>query len=232
MTETTTRTEVVFAPSELVLLLGEQFAGPGSMAKGKEELLSGAGTVATNDLGDAVMLVALLSLEQAGLIRLEQRARKALFGLMTKQIVVAVRTGSPRPWPAGSIEPRLLAAVGAAEAEVADVIYDFFGENVGWPRSALLEEVKKGLVGRGLVERQETTKLKVFTTVTHSLPETTRGLLRAQSAEGLKVLVRAAEGKNGGAFIKALRKQIDGGFARRKEVSGGDSDGDGPDFSD
>ena len=226
MTETTTTPTAVFAPSELVLLFGERFAGQGSMAKGKEELLTGAGTVATNDLGEAALLVALLSLEEAGLLRLEQRSVRWLLGLLTRKTVFAVRTGSPRPWPAGSIEPRLFAALGSGEMDVEDLVYHFFGDDAGWPKQYLLEMIKQGLVGRGLVQREEVKKMKVFTSTRDTLPESTRALLAGQSPDAARALVRAAEGRDGGEFIKALRKRIDAGFSRRTERSAGDNDGD------
>lgn len=219
----TLSTTSTFAPSELVLLFGDRFAGPGSAAKGKEELLTGAGTVATNDLGENVLVAAFLALEEAGLLRLEQRTRKALFGLLKSQTVFAVPTGTGHAWSAGSIEARLLAAVGRGETEVEDVVYAFFGDDQGWPRAWVLEQVKEGLLDRGLLGREEVKKMKIFTSTRYTLPEPTREMLRGESADGVQALLRAAEGRGPG-FLAALRKRIGAGLSRRTERSSGDGD--------
>lgn len=217
MAETST-SSTTFAPSELVLLFGDRFAGPGSKMKGKEELLSGAGAVATDDLAESVLLVGLLSLEQAGLIRLESRINKSLFGLIKRPTVFAVATGAGRTWPVGSIEPRLLAALGGGEADVSDVVYRFFGEDHPSPGGGLLTMVKVALVDRGLLEREVTKKLKIITTVTFRLPDATRELLRGESPDAALALLRAAEGR-GPEFLATLRKRLDNGLGRRVESS-------------
>lgn len=225
MSDTSVST-TTFTPSELVLLLGERFAGPGSMGKGKEELLTGAGTVATNDLGETVVLVALLALEQAGQIRLEPRTKKVLFGLMNRQTMVAVPTGRTQPWPAGTVEQRLLAAVGPAETTVSDMVYHILDSDVAWPRQQVLEEIKTGLAQRGLVAREEVKKLKIFTSYKFTLPEATREMLGSGSDEPAQALLRAA-GQRDAEFMKLLRKQIDTGLDLRTE-----SRSDSSDFSD
>ena len=198
-------------------------AGPGSAASGREELLTGAGAVAVNDLGESVLVAAFLVLEEAGLLRLEQRTRKAFFGLLRSRTVFAVPTGTGIEWPAGSIEARLLAAVGRGETEGDDVVYAFFGDDQGWPRAWVLEQVKGGLLDRGLLGREEVKKLKVLTSVRYTLPEPTREMLRGESAEGVHSLLRAAEGRGPG-FLAALRKRIGAGLSRRTERSSGDRD--------
>lgn len=215
MAETSTPS-TTFAPSELVLLFGDRFAGPGTRTKGKEELLSGAAVVAADDLAGSVLLVALLSLEQAGLIRLEARVRKSLFGLVKRPTVFAVATGAGRIWPAGSIEPRLLAALAGGEADVSDVVYRFFGEDHPSPGTGLLTMAKVALVDRGLLERGVVTKLKILTTVTFRLPDATRELLRGESPDAALALLRAAEGR-GPEFLATLRKRVSNAFARRTE---------------
>lgn len=214
----TSTTSTTFAPSELVLLFGDRFAGPGGRSKGKEELLSGSGVVAPGDLAESVLLVGLLALEQAGLIRLEPRIKKSLFGLIKRPTVFAVATGAGRTWPVGSIEPRLLAALGGGEADVSDVVYRFFGEDHPSPSGGLLTMVKVALVDRGLLEREVTKKLKIITTVTFRLPDSTRELLRSESPDAALALLRAAEGR-GAEFMATLRKRIDNGLGRRIESS-------------
>lgn len=211
-----TTAATTFAPSELVLLFGDRFAGPATMTTGKEELLSGTGTVAADDVAESVLLVALLSLEQAGLVRLEPRVKKSLFGLVKRPTVFAVATGAGRTWPVGSIEPRLLAALAGGEADVSDVVYRFFGEDHSSPGAGLLTMVKVALVDRGLLEREVVTKLKIITTVTFRLPDTTREMLRGESPDAALALLRAAK-ERGPDFLATLRKRVSNGLTRRVE---------------
>ncbi|HEX2093987.1 MAG TPA: hypothetical protein VHG28_16410 [Longimicrobiaceae bacterium] len=79
MSEVQAAVEAVrFTPTELVLLHGDRFAGEAGMLRGKEELLTGAGKVSADQLAEAVLAALLLGSEQAGGIRLEARAKKAL----------------------------------------------------------------------------------------------------------------------------------------------------------
>ncbi|HEX8359536.1 MAG TPA: hypothetical protein VF613_05490 [Longimicrobium sp.] len=205
-----------FAPSELVLLLGDRFAGPGSFTQGKEELLAGSGTVAQNELAQNVLVVALLAMEQAGEIRIAQEKKKALLGLMTRQTVVAEATGSRAAWPAGSLEGELRETINGSRPEVWDVVARWLGNDMRSPEGYVLDRVKRGLVGRGLVQREEKRTMKIFTSHSDSLPDATRTLLAGQSPDALlRLLKDGARGET----VDLLRKQVAKALNLRTESS-------------
>jgi len=203
-----------FAPSELVLLLGDRFAGAGSFTQGKEELLTGAATVAQNELAREVLTVALLAMEHAGEIRIAVEKRKALLGLTTRQALVAEATGSRAAWPAGSLEGELREAIGGSASEVYDVVHRWLGNDMASPERHVLDRVKRGLVGRGLVHREEKRTLKVFVSHTDTLPDATRSLLAAESPDALLGLLRAP-GRT--EVVELIRKQVTKALNHRTE---------------
>ncbi len=205
-----------FAPSELVLLHGGRFAGPGSFTQGKEELLTGAGTVAQNELAQNVLVAALLAMEQAGEIRITQEKRKALLGLMSKQTVVAEATGSRAAWPAGSLEGELRETINGSRPEVWDVVSRWLGNDMSSPEGYVLDRVKRGLVGRGLVQREEKRTMKIFVSHSDSLPDATRTLLAGESPDALLGLLR--DGARG-EMVDLLRKQVAKALNLRTESS-------------
>src|SRR3954452_20348415 len=95
---------VSLTPSEEALFYADQLVPRGSMLKGKEDALLVEGSVALNPLADLLFSVAILALEKAGTVRLEHVQKKALFGLMKKQVVEAHRAGAQAPFPAGTLE--------------------------------------------------------------------------------------------------------------------------------
>jgi hypothetical protein len=203
-----------FSPSELVLLLGERFAGAGSFTQGKEELLTGAATVSQNELAREVLTVALLAMEQAGEIRIINEKRKALLGLTTREALVVEATGSRAAWPAGSLESELRDTIAAFRAEVYDVVYRWFGNDMDSPERHLLDRVKRGLVGRGLVQREEKRTLKIFVSHDDTLPDATRSLLAAESPDALLGLLRAP---GRAEVVELIRKQVTKALNRRTE---------------
>jgi hypothetical protein len=205
-----------FAPSELVLLFGDRFAGAGSFTQGKEELLTGTGTVARNELAQSVLAVALLAMEEVGEIRMTQEKRKALLGLTSKQTVVAEATGSRAAWPAGSLEGELRETINGSRPEVWEVVSRWIGTDMKSPESYVLDRVKRGLVGRGLVQREEKRTMKIFVSHTDSLPDATRSLLAGESPDAL---VGLARGGARGEMVDILRKQVSKALNLRTESS-------------
>jgi hypothetical protein len=206
--------ESTFAPSELVLLLGDRFAGAGSFTQGKEELLTGGATVALNELAREVLTGALLAMEHAGEIRIAVEKRKALLGLTTRQALVAESTGSRAAWPAGCLESDLRETIAASRSEVYDVVYGWLGNDMASPERHVLDRVKRGLVGRGLVKREEKRTLKVFVSHNDTLPDATRSLLAAESPDALLGLLRAP---GRGEVVELIRKQVAKALNRRTE---------------
>lgn len=209
-----TATSTVFAPSELVLLFGDRFVGEGSFTRGREELLTGAGTVAQADLAREVLTLALLAMEHSGEIRIFRETRKALLGLVKREAVVAEATGSRAAWPAGSLEGELRETINGSRPEVSDVVYRWLGNDMGSPEKFVLDRVKRGMVGRGLVHREERRTLKVFVSHADSLPEATRALLASQSPG---VLLELAGGAGRGEVVELIRKQVTRALNQRTE---------------
>jgi hypothetical protein len=203
-----------FSPSELVLLLGEHFAGAGNFTQGKEELLTGAATVSQNELAREVLTVALLAMEQAGEIRIINEKRKAMLGLTTRQALVAEATGSRAAWPAGSLEGELRDTIATSRSEVYDVVYRWLGNDMDSPERHVLDRVKRGLVGRGLVQREEKRTLKIFVSHDDSLPDATRSLLAAESPDALLGLLRAP---GRAEVVELIRKQVTKALNRRTD---------------
>ncbi|HEY0155022.1 MAG TPA: hypothetical protein VGB92_23630 [Longimicrobium sp.] len=205
---------VSFSPSELVLLLGDHFAGAGSFTQGKEELLTGAATVSQNELAREVLTVALLAMEHAGEIRIADEKRKALLGLTTRQALVVEATGSRATWPAGSVEGELRDTIAASRSEVYDVVYRWLGNDMDSPERHVLDRVKRGLVGRGLVQREEKRTLKIFVSHDDTLPDATRSLLAAESPDALLGLLRAP---GRAEVVELIRKQVTKALNRRTD---------------
>jgi hypothetical protein len=201
-----------FAPSELVLLFGDRFVGEGSFTRGKEELLTGAGTVAQDDLAREVLTLALLAMEHSGEIRIVRQTRKALLGLMKRETVVAEATGSRAAWPAGSLEGELRETINGSRPEVSEVVHRWLESDMVSPEKHILDRVKRGMVGRGLVQREERRTLKVFVSHADSLPDATRALLAAESPDTLLGLAR-------GEVAELVRKQVSRALVQRTESS-------------
>lgn len=201
-----------FAPSELVLLFGDRFVGEGSFTRGKEELLTGAGTVAQSDLAREVLTLALLAMEHSGEIRIVRETRKALLGLMKRETVVAEATGSRAAWPAGSLEGELRETINGSRPEVSEVVYRWLQCDMESPEKHILDRVKRGMVGRGLVQREERRTLRVFVSHADSLPDATRSLLATESPDTLLGLAR-------GEVAELVRKQVSRALVQRTESS-------------
>lgn len=210
-------TDVVFAPTELVLLFGDRFAGEGSLLKGKEALLTTGAVVAANPLAETLMEVAFLSLERTGFARLEVQERKALFGLSRKTAVHATLLTAERA-PLGLLERRLAEALMRGPTDVNEVIYRFFGRDVSWPLGDILATVKAGLHERGLLDAEREKTMLVFTTTKYRLPEAARHAVSSASPDGPLALLRDADARPG--LRAALKREIDQGIARRTESSG------------
>ncbi|HEX8299561.1 MAG TPA: hypothetical protein VF594_10425, partial [Rubricoccaceae bacterium] len=159
------------APSELVTLLGDRFAGPPSFTTGKRLVPGLPDPVALNPLGDLIVQAALLGLERDGLVHLDRAPKSTLFGLRKTHTVLVRRTGSGSP--VGRVEAGLLGALGPEPIEVDEAVYGWFGEDQSWPQAYVVDEVVGGLVERGAVERTETQEkglIRTKTSVTFSVP--------------------------------------------------------------
>lgn len=206
-----------FAPSELVLLFGDRFAPEGGVLATRDEVLTSGVKVHAQKLMDAAVGAAVWAVHGSGAARLEVRETRAVFGLMKKRHVHLVPgTGSP-PFPAGSLEA-YLAGSAAAAPRLQDVLQAYIAAEVTDPPARVLALMKAGLAERGLLAREERTTLKVFTTVSYTLPPETRAAAEREALEPVQALLRDAEQREP-ELHGAVRKAVDGARAMMTESS-------------
>lgn len=168
------------APSELAYFHPDRFAR-------EKSLLAAVRVVHTDrkydgsELGGALLTVALLAAEDAGLVELEMGRASRLFGLRKVDAVI-VRSGPAADgFPAGTIEARAREGAAArAEADAKRVFTTMLAEDAPDPYSWAVSLVERGLKERGLLEVEETRALKVFRSEHYVLPESTRQLASAE----------------------------------------------------
>jgi hypothetical protein len=184
-------------PSELVLLNGERFAH--KVMIGNVDLLHVEAKVSAQELAQAALAAAFLALAQAGSLRLEIRSHKALLGLRTIKALYANPGDSTTTWPAYSFEARLpeLAREWQQQHQgknlVENLVYSLLHEDSANPWQSTIELLKKGMSERGVLERVEERKLKIFITHHYILPESTQAQRLRQPVEPVARLLDEAE---------------------------------------
>ncbi|MEJ2709967.1 MAG: hypothetical protein P8074_20315 [Anaerolineales bacterium] len=163
-------------PSELVFLNGEIFAGKAML--GNMPLLHTDQSVSTSQLGQAVLAAAFLANEHVGAFSLGVAQKKAMLGLRKVKTLTANPGKNSPAWPAGSLESGLFALTrdryaSGKSTEVNDLVYTWLRSDSQDPWTSVLEMLKHGLADRGLLERSEEKKLKIFTKTKFSLPDAT-----------------------------------------------------------
>ncbi|HEX8391247.1 MAG TPA: hypothetical protein VF665_02725 [Longimicrobium sp.] len=200
-------TAATFAPSELVLLNGEQFAPEAGMLAGKEELLTTGAKVNSEKLMEAAVHAAVWSLVDAGAVRLETRKGKALFGLLKTEKTHLVRGTASSPYPPNTLEAHLAEQAGL-EPELDAAIAAFIGaETVDVP-GRTLGIIKAGMSQRGLLDVEQKKVMLVFSSVGYSLPAGTRELAAREPVEPVRTLMARAEQAQPELY-RAVQKAID-----------------------
>ena len=182
--------------SELVLLRGDQFAK--KVMIGNIKLLHTDASVSISQLGQAILAAAVLAAEAAGNLQLEVRQGKAMFGLRKVKNLYANPTPTPVEWPKYSLEAQLPPIAERFKNdqdshEVSNLIYAWLRQDSSSPWQSAIEMVQSGLAERGLLDTSEETKLKVFTKINYSLPESTASLAAEQPIEPVKQLLANCE---------------------------------------
>lgn len=206
-----------FSPSELVVLFGDRFAPEGGMLASKDEVLTSGVKVHAQKLMDAAVGAAVWAVHGAGAARLEVRETRAMFGLMKKRHVHLVPGAGASAFPAGSLEAYLAGAASAAP-RLQDVLQAYIAAEVTDPSTRVLALIKAGLAERGLLAREERTTLKVFTTLSYTLPAETRAAAEREALDPVQSLLRDAEQREP-ALHGAVRKAIDGARVMMTESS-------------
>jgi hypothetical protein len=208
------------APSELVLLRGEQFASKALL--GNVQLLHSDESVSASKLGEAILAAAFLACHQAGSIRLEVRQKKALLGLRKVDRLCATPGDPSVTWPAASLEGRIgeLARQYAEDDdhEVRNLVYGWLAQDSVSPWQAAIDRIKAGLAERGLLDRFDETRLKIFTVTRYELPPATGSLAAEQPLEPVHGLLEGCA-RERPEIWKLLTKELRAAISARTEQS-------------
>jgi hypothetical protein len=198
-------------PSEVVVLLGDRFVEAAGMLGYKEEVLTSGVKVNTEKLARPVLQAALLANQERGAFRLELERRKAMFGLLSREVVVARPGAASAPWPEGSLEGTLAGLAGSGPVDVYEMVTRLLGKDRDDPSGTVIGMVKAGLAGRGLLEVEEKKALMVFTTASFALPPGTRALAEAAPVGRVKESLESFQREHPqlqAALEKAIRSAI------------------------
>jgi hypothetical protein len=211
------------APSELVLLRGEQFAR--KVLLGNVQLLHSDESVSITQLGEAILTAAFLACHEAGSVRLEVQQKKALFGLRSVDRLYASPGDPAVAWPASSLEQTIgeLARHYAQDDnhDVRNLVYRWLAQDSVNPWQAAIERIKAGLAERGLLDRFDEKRLKIFTVTRYELPPATGSLAAAQPLEPVRRLLDGCA-KDRPAIWKLLTKEIKAAISARTEETDSD----------
>jgi hypothetical protein len=202
------------APSELVLLHGDQFAK--KVMLGNVQLLHSDTSVSAAQLGQSILVAGFLAAEAVGNLRLEVRQGKAMLGLRKVKNLYANPTPHPIQWPDNSLEAQLPALADQLKADqenhqVSRLIYTWLEEDSGSPWQSAIDLVKSRLADRGLLNRIEEKKLKLITVTNYTLPESTASLAAQHSIEPIKQMLSSCERSRGDIWdllVKSIKKAI------------------------
>jgi hypothetical protein len=183
---------LVLTPSERVLIFGDRFSTPAGMLGYSEVVLSSGSKVDADRLAQNLFAAAFLANEQAGAIGLELRQGKAMFGLMKTEKLHAIPGHKQVRWPQGSLEAVIAASV-QRHPEVDDLVGGILGEKTNSPAQSLCARAKAALAARGVLHAEEKKTLKVFTSITYSLPGHARAAAEQTGAGHVEQMLRACQ---------------------------------------
>ncbi len=214
------------SPSELVLLNGDQFAQKVMM--GNMKLMHTDLSVSYSQLGDAILTAAALAVESNGNLIFEVRAEKAMLGLRKINSIYVRPAMTQNEWPDYSLESQLVKIAERLDqegesAKLSDLIYIWLRKDSSSPWQATIEMIQSGLAQRDLLEKHEETKLKVFTTASYSLPESTASLAKQFPIKPVKDLLTNIE-ENHKETWELLKKEIKRAIKQRTEQDDMDFD--------
>jgi len=199
-------------PSELVYFNAEKFASSKGVFN-KVNLLHTDVQVNKVELVQHLLAAAFLANEQAGLMRLELRQKKVLFGLGSKTALFADPTGKPPQWGGPCLETDLLQAAGrASNSEVDTLVVVWLGHDVSDPYQEVIGRLKAHLAERGLLDMQEERKLKIFVSRSYSLNSEARSFVAAQPLQPLTALLQNCQNFRPQVWqelLKQIKKAVD-----------------------
>ena len=212
--------DAYLTPSELIYLNGEKFAQKAGVFN-KVQLMHIDLGVNLIQLVQMVVASAFLANEQAGTLRLELRAKKALFGLTSVQALYAEPCGPLRQWPQYTLEAVLPTYAERFKAEkntneVYSIVYAWLGQDWTAPFNEVIDRVRYGLGSRMLLGVHEEKKLKIFTVRSYTLPDSTRTLAQNTPLAPVQQMFQQCEQARPLVW-KALLEQIKKAISARTE---------------
>ena len=195
---------LVLTPSERVLIFGDRFSTPAGMLGYSEVVLSSGIKVDADRLAQNVFAAAFLANEQAGAIRLEPRQGKAMFGLMKTEKLHAVPGQKQVGWPHGSLEAVIAASV-QPQPKIDDQVGGILGQKSSSPAQSLCARVKAALAARGVLRAEEKKTLKVFTSISYSLPDGARAAAEQTGAAHVEQMLRSCEQQRPRLWAELIR---------------------------
>ncbi len=167
-------------PSEVVFLAADQFEP------------SGAREDKSHWLSKQTYAAAFLAAEQAGMLRLDVRSKKALLGLRTVEALYADPTGNASPFPADSLEstmhPQAVSLSKKNKHEVQNIVAGLLSHDSMDPWGAALHRVQDALGARNLLTATEKKALKIIKVVRYSTPEETAAMAEEKVSEVQRLL--------------------------------------------
>lgn len=215
-----------FSPSELVLLNGEQFAKKVMM--GNFQLMHVDASVSYSQLGEAILTTAAIALISIGNLQFDIREDKAMFGLRKVKSLYVKPAITENNWPDFSPESQFIQIAEKLDeegesAKLSDLIYIWLRQDSPSPWQSTIEMVQSGLAARNLLDKTESTKLKVFTTTKYSLPDSTAKLAQQYSIEPISRMINDYE-QNQKEIWELLKKEQKSAIKQRTEQDDMDFD--------
>jgi hypothetical protein len=161
-------------------------------------------------------------------MKFDIRSEKAMLGLRKVKRLYALATYQPNDWPAYSLESQIVEITEQLDrdrenSKLSDLIYIWLREDSAAPWQSAIERVQSGLAERNLLEANETTRLKVFTKVDYSLPESTAELASQFSIDPVKQMLSETE-TNRNEVWDLLKKELKQAIKQRTEQDDVDFD--------
>ncbi len=212
MTDQATSSSPAVAPSEIVVLHAHDFAGRPGLYSDSVEVPDGSGKVSSSHLAQAALAAALLSLEEAGAIVLQERSERQ--GLLGHNTAITVAAGpTPATWPEDSMEARIVAAVAGAPVALESLVVMLLQKGASDPDRQAVAVIEEGLAGRGILTSEKTRHLLITSTHYH-VTESGSALAAQAPVEAVKHRLERCASERA-ALWKGLMDGIKLGIAAR-----------------
>jgi hypothetical protein len=152
-------------------------------------VISSGTKVGADDLATAAIAAAYLACEQAAAVRFEERQGKALFGLMKTSAMHVVPGERAMSWPAGSLESWIVQGA-QRQPKVSDLSQGLLCSSQEYsPAQTMFARLKQALAERGILQADSKTTLKVFTSVSYTLPDFARAAAERGGTQHVQALL-------------------------------------------